>query len=394
MPARPGVSYGKRPRADGRWQGYVVLAGNKRRTVIRPTEAEMQAEVDRIADQRDAGRELSTTDPRLGVFLVRWIEQRRDGVIGRRPLAPATVLRYEQLARLQIAPVLGTVRLSQLRPVHVDELLAELKRRGCSGTVRLQAFRLLHVALVYAERRGLIDRNPCDRVDPPGRDAVQERKLDVEAVAAVIRAATGHPCEAMLWLALATGVRQGELFALRIVDLDLTVALVSVREKVQWLPGVGSRRSPPKTSAGVRTMALPAVAVAALRKHLAELERSGRPNPLGLVFPSAAGTHFQASNWNKNVWAKWKEAARIDPQTPFRALTRKAHASLLVALGVDRETLRHRAGHTSAATTEAYYVQTVTAADQDAAKKLDAALRKLAAPPPTPKKRGRKRKQV
>lgn len=387
MPDRPGASYGKRPRVDGRWQGYVVVAGGKRRTVIRRTEAEMVAEVDRLADQRDRGRAPGTTDPQLGAFLVGWIQGRRDGTIGRKPLAPATVLRYEQLVRLQIAPTKGKVRLSKLLPITIDELLATLKEQSCSGTVRLQVFRLLHVALVYAERRGLLERNPCDRVDPPGRDAVQERELDVDAVTRVLVAAGGHPCEAMLWTAIATGVRQGELFALRIPDLDLDGAKVSIREKVQWLSGVGSRRSAPKTSAGVRTMALPAVAVAALRRHLADMAKSGRPNPLQLVFPSAAGTHFQASNWNKNVWAKWKEDAKVDPKTPFRALTRKAHHSLLVALGVDRETLRHRAGHTSAATTEAYYVQTVTSADQDAAKKLDAALRKLVTPTSQPKKR-------
>lgn len=385
MPDRTGVSYGKRPRTDGRWQGYVVLSRGRRRTVIRPTEAEMRAEVDRLADQRDQGREPTTGDPQLSGFLIWWVQQRRDGVIGHRPLAPSTVLRYEQLIRLQVAPCIGTIRLSRLRPIHVDELEAELRRRDCSGTVRLQAFRLLHVAMVYAERRGMVTRNPCDLADPPSRDAVQVRDLDVGAVAAVLHAARNHPCEAMLWTAIGTGVRQGELFALTDSDLDLDGARVTIRAKVQWLPGLGSHRSPPKTAAGIRTMALPAAVVAALRTHLAERKRLGRPNPLGLVFPSAAGTHFQASNWNKNVWAVWKEQANIDPSTPFRALTRKAHASLLVSLGVDRETLRHRSGHTSATTTENYYVQTVTSADEEAAKKLDAALRKLAAPAPKAK---------
>lgn len=391
MADRPGVSYGKKPRQDGRWQGYVVLTGGKRRTVIRPTEAEMRAEVDRLADQRNQGREPSTGDPPLGTYLDRWIEQRRDGVIGNKPLAPSTVLRYEQLVRLQIAPHIGTVRLSRLRAGHLDTLMDALRRAKCSGTVLLQVFRLLHVALKHAERRGLIDRNPCDLLDPPTRGAAQSRTLDTDAVTAVLQAARGHPLEAMLWVAIGTGVRQGELFALRRSDLDLDAAIVTIREKVQWLSGYGSRRSAPKTAAGVRTMALPAVAVAALRAHLAHQDEDGRPNPLGLVFPSKAGTHFQASNWNKNVWAAWKREAGIDPTTPLRALTRKAHASLLVALGVDRETLRHRSGHTSAATTEAYYVETVTSADEDAAKRLDQELRRLASAKPKADRKQRAR---
>lgn len=379
MPDRPGVSYGKRPRADGRWQGYLTLTGGRRRTVIRRTEAEMRAEVDRLAAQRDQGREPDTSDPQLGAYLDRWVKQRRDGVIGRRALAPATVLRYEQLIRLQIAPVLGTIRLSRLRPAQIDEVLAELGRQGCSGTVRLQAFRLLHVALVHAERRGLVTRNPCDLVEPPARESVQPRDLDTDAVAAIMAAARDHPHAALLWTALGTGVRQGELFALRWADVDLDQARLTVREKVQWLTGRGSVRSAPKTAAGVRVITVPGSVVAALRAHRERQVADGRPNPLGLVFPSRTGSHLQASNWNRNVWAVWKQTAKIDPATPFRALTRKAHASLLVALGVDLETLRHRVGHTSAATTLAHYVQATSAADQAAAASLDGELRRLAA---------------
>lgn len=378
---RRGVSYGKKPRADGRWQGYLTLALGKRRTVIRPTEAEMRAEVDRLADQRDAGREPSTGDPQVGTYLDWWTERRRDGAIGRHPLAPATALRYEQLIRLQIAPHIGTIRLSRLRPTHIDDLLALLRRAGCSGSVRLQVFRLLHVALVHAERRGMVARNPCDLVDPPGRDSVQVRELDTDAVSAILRAARGHHCEAMLWVALATGVRQGELFALRRSDVDLDGARLSVREKVQALPGRGMVRSAPKTTAGVRTMTLPAVAVAAIRTHLAAQDRAGRPNPHNLLFPARNGAHFRPQNWTRNVWSKWKRDAGVDAGVPFRALTRKAHASLLVALGVDRETLRHRSGHTSSATTDQYYVQAIGSADEDAARRLDAELRRLASAP-------------
>lgn len=378
MPDRQlGVSYGRQPRADGRWQGYVSLSGKRRRTVIRPTEAEMRAEVDRLAAQRDEGREPSTGDPQLGTYLDRWIEQRRDAIIGRRPLAPGTVIRYEQLTRLQIAPTIGTTRLSRLRAGHLDTLFDALRAGGASGTTRLQVFRLLHVALKHAERRGLVDRNPCDLLDPPSRDAVTIRELDTDDVTAILQAARGHPQEAMLWVAIATGVRQGELFALRRADVDLDAATVAVREKVQHLAGLGAVTSAPKTAAGVRTMSLPAVAVAALRSHVAAQDAAGRPNPLGLLFPSATGVHFRASNWNRNVWRVWKDAASIDPTTPFRALTRKAHHSLLVALGVDPETLRHRAGHTSAATTMAWYVQTVSGADEEAARRLDAELRRL-----------------
>lgn len=393
MTDRPGVSYGKKPRADGRWQGYVVLTGKKRRTVIRPTEAAMRAEVDRIADQRDQGREPGTTDPTVTAYLTRWIEQRRDGVIGRRKLAPSSVVRYERLARLQIAPHIGTIRLSRLRAGHLDGLMDALRLAGESGNARQQVYRLLNVALKHAERRGLIERNPCGLLDSPQREPVRERVLDTDAITAILHAARGHPQEAMLWVAMATGVRQGELLSMRWEWIDFEDGTIRIKQKVIHLPGLGAVEDEPKTAAGKRTMSIPAAAVAALRAHREAQERAGRPNPKGLVFPSRTGTHLQPRNWTRDVWEPWKREAGIDPATPFRALTRKAHMSLMVSLNVDRETLRHRAGHTSATTTETYYVQTVAEADVEAAKKLDAELRRLASAPPKGKQPPAKRER-
>jgi integrase len=73
--------------------------------------------------------------------------------------------------------------------------------------------------------------------------------------------------------------------------------------------------------------------------------------------------------------------AGTDGSTPFRQLTRKARHSLLVALGVDPETLRHQAGHTSATTTMDHYVLAMSASDEAAASRLDAELRLLASRP-------------
>jgi integrase len=389
MPDRPGVSYGKKPRPDGRWQGYVVLTGGKRRTVIRPTEAEMRAEVDRLADQRDQGREPGTTDPTVLAYLTRYMADRRDGIVGTRPLAPASVVKYERLIRLKVAPYIGTVRMSRVGAGHVDRVMDGLRETGESSHGRQQVYRLLAVAFKHAQRRGLLSQNPCMLVDVPQREKHRVRDLSTEDLAAVLVAARNDPREALLWLGVATGARIGELLALWWTDIDLDGAAITIRRAVQLIPGAGSVVSEPKTEAGIRTMALPAVAVAALRNHRARQDRDGRPNPLGLVFPSSRGTYVNEANWRRDTWEPWKQAAGIDPKTPFRQVARKAHASLLVALGTDPETLRHRSGHTSAVTTFTHYVQTVSTADREAAKKLDAALRKLAAPP---KKRRRRRK--
>lgn len=384
-------SYGTKPRKDGRWPGYVTLAPGKRRVVYGRTEAEMQARVDALVRMQAEGRDPPARDYTVQVYLSWWVQQRRDGVIGGKPLRPSTVIRYEILIRVQIAPEVGLVRLSRLRPSHLERLYAALavdtdERKKSSARTRLHVHRFLHVALKYAERRGMLLRNPCDLVDPPFVEPREPRELDERDVAAILKVASGHACEAMLWVAIAGGLRRGELLALLWADVDLDKGIVWVREQVQRLTGMGQVRSEPKSRAGKRPMMLPGVALAALRDHADRQERLGRPNPLGLVFPSRAGTHFEQQNWSRDVWRPWlREAKRrkltgLPETTKFRELTRKAHSSLLVALGVDPETLRRRMGHARVDVTYAHYVQSLMSSDARAADLLDRELRKLAGP--------------
>lgn len=372
-------AYGKKPRADGRWQGYVTLASGRRRYVVERTEAAMKAGVDALVRQQAEGRDPPTRDLTLGAFLYDWITRRRAGTLGAKALRPSTAIRYEILVRVNIAPEIGRVGLRRLRPDDVDRLLDALRRRGVGARTILHAYRLLHVALKHAERRGYVVRNPCDLVDPPQVAPTAPRELDERDIARVLKAAGGHRDEAVLWVAISTGVRRGELFALRWPDLDLDAGRVDVREQVQRLPGVGQVRSEPKSRAGVRTLALTRVAVTALRAHRKRQVESGRPNPLDLVFPSRTGTHVEPQNWNRDVWRPWLKAAKLPPSTKLRDLTRKAHSSLLVSLGVDPETLRRRMGHARADVTFQHYVQSLASSDEAAAEALDRALRKLVA---------------
>lgn len=383
-------SISSKPRADGLIPGYVTLPDGNRKRVYGRTPEDVERKINDELRKIAEGRPAQTRDATVTAYLNGWVARRR---LIKKGLAASTVQRYEEHIRLHVAPTLGARRVSTLVIADLERLYTMLRKQGLSGSTIHRVHSFLHVALKDAERRGEILRNPCDLIDPPSDNPRPRKALDTDAVILYLQAAGGDDYEALWITAAETGLRQGQLFALRIEDLDLDDGSLGSPEKVRRVIGEGMKRSAPKTENSNLRMAIGGWAVAALRMHLAHLEASGRPNPLGLVWPNLAGGHLEPQNFNPRVWRPFLKAAGIDEATQFRALTRKVHASVAVAENVDAATLRSRMGHADAKTTLDHYVLAITDADRQAARRIDTALRKLARQEPSKKRRGQDRGQ-
>lgn len=365
-----------KPRAsDGLWPCGVTLPSGEPKRMYGRTKAEAEAKVAVELRKIAEGRPSAPRDALVGDFLDGWVLRRQRT---KRGLSPGTVVAYEQLIRLHIAPYIGQRRVSTLVAHDLERLYQILRDKGLSESTIHRVHSLLHVAFKDAERRGETLRNPCDMIDAPADTPRPRKPLAMADVVKYLKAAREDPDEAFYVLAASSGLRQGELFGLRIPDLDLDDGQIAVPEKVRRIPGVGMVRSKPKTAAGDRTMAIGGWAVAALRVHLDSLSSSGRPNPQQLVFPSRAGTPREPQNWNRRQWRPFLKRAGIDERTEFRELTRKVHASVAVAEHVDPVTLRNRMGHTDAQTTLDHYAKLITDQDREAARRIDRALIRLA----------------
>lgn len=382
------------PDKTGRYRGHITLDGVRHERRDRDRAA-VVAQIAALARQAAEGRAPPKRDPTLLEWLTEWIDRRNTN--GR--LRDSTLVSaYEPLVRLHIAPRLGKVRLSKLTTDQLERLYTELltKRRQVarkdgavapapplSAQTVLNVHRLLHAALKAAERRGLVLRNPAALAEPPVVRREAARELDPFTVAAVLRAAAGHQDEALIWLAIGTGLRQGELFRLRWSDVDIPNGRLTVRERVRRIPGVGFDVAPPKSAAGIRTIVLPGIVLAALRAHRERQptlpRRRGRGGAFvpDLVFANGAGGYVEQQNWLVRVWRPLLRRAGVDETIPFRELTRKAQASMLVHMGIDAEALRRRMGHADASVTFRHYTLAVTGGDAQVATSYDRALRAL-----------------
>jgi integrase len=223
----------------------------------------------------------------------------------------------------------------------------------------------------------MLGRNVASAIRPPKVEAQEIEILRSEEMADLLAKLDGHALYPIAMTALGTGMRRGELLALRWEDLDLNGATVTVKRSVEETKS-GLRFKNPKTKHGHRTISLPPSSVNGLRahqRHQLELRIAlgqGRPGPATLVFSTPDGSLMSPDNLSRN-WRRVTTSRKL-PRVKFHAL-RHTHASALIASGLDVLTISRRLGHASPAVTLAVYGHLFRNRDKEAADAIEVALR-------------------
>ena len=360
----------------GRRTSYASFKGSKRQA---------QAELTRLLAQAAGGGHVDPSGLTVGEYLrTRFAHWKATGVISAR-----TAQRYQQLIDNQINPYIGTRPLQRLSPHDLETWHTKLMTSGRKGrngrpdgesgvssrTIG-HAHRVLAKALRDAMKHELVVRNVCTIERAPKVVAEEIEILTPQQLNDLPALLHGHVLEALAMVALHTGMRRGELLALKWGNVDLeNEEMIRVRESLEQTRE-GLRFKPPKSKAGVRDIKLPAIVVDVLQAHRTrELERrfmlgQGRPGSNDLVFPSANGTPREPDAIS-SAWSKLSHELGLD--ISFHAL-RHTHASYLIDLGIDVVTISKRLGHSSPAVTLQIYAHLFRKDDSKAAAAIDKAL--------------------
>jgi integrase len=286
-----------------------------------------------------------------------------------------TAQRYRQLVENQIAPHIGTRILQKLTRLEVEGWHTTLKNAGLAARTIGHAHRVLSKALTDAERDGGVVRNVCKFQKAP-RVADREMVI-VRDVPTFLAKIGGARLYVQGVVALLTGMRLGEILALRDRCLDLDRKVIEVNEALEETKAKGIVFKTPKSKAGRRRITLPDIAVDALREHRKQLLEVrmklglGKLAPDDLLFPNLHGEPLRPSA----VSSDWGELADDIgmPEITFHGL-RHTHASQLIASGVDIVTISKRLGHAKPSVTLAVYAHMFTSDDRKAADAINAAL--------------------
>lgn len=360
-------------RQDGRWMAQVDLGwqdGKRRRKALYGrTKAEVQDKLRETLHRRDHGLPPVPEQETVGSFLRRWLDHKL-GKVRRR-----TWKRYEQIVRAHLMPGLERVRLARLTPQDVAACLRRVETSKSAYTAR-GARDVLRTALNQALRWELVSRNVAALTDAPRHRPGQIRPLTPEQAATLLDAAAGHRLEGLITVALAVGLRQGEALGLRWEhDVNFKTGVLAVGQTLER-GGPEPRFGDPKTERSRRTIKLPGVVTAALRRHrrrqLEErLAAGARWVDSGLVFTSRIGTAVDRSSLQKAFKALLRTAGL--PDIRFHDLRHTA-ATLLLTQGVDLRTIMDTLGHSHISLTMNTYAHVMPKLQRGAAAKMDAIL--------------------
>lgn len=362
----------------GLYAAHITGEDGKRKYFYGKTKTKVREKLNAALLEKQQGILVIGPQQTLKDYLAHWLEHSVKGII-----RPRSYERYEATVRLHIVPIVGKVKLQSLTPQHVQTLMYQKLKEGLSATTVSAIHGVLHKALDDAMKLDLVGRNVSEAVSPPRKSHKEIQPLSAEQARQLLDAAKGHPQEALFVLALATGMRRGELLGLKWQDITLgeRVGVLEVRRALVRLPTQMGREggdlyieAETKTKSSRRSIALASFAVEALKAHRIRQEEMKQAAgdawcEHDYVFCSADGTHLDPGSAVLRQLKKLLEKAGL-PDIRFHDLRHSA-ATLLLQKKVHPKVVQELLGHTKISMTMDVYSHVMPTMQEEAMEKLD-----------------------
>lgn len=344
-------------KADGRWyvQGYI---DEGQRRIRRKVSASTRSEAIKRWEQRKAeaakgGRRFGQPKT-VAELLDHWLKVRSP------ELKYKTLVGYQGALDRHLLPHFGSRKPTAVTVADVERWQHELEKQGLSCSSIHQARTVLKQAFDMAIRHGDVTSNPVGLARPPKKSPKRIEALTLDQAQKLVQALPPDDPQVRVrvLLALALGLRQGELLALRWEDVDLASSqpTLTIRASLQRQTGRALVRVTPKTATSHRRISLSEELVQALGSLSLEqtrlrLQSGGTFNPEGYVLVSSKGTPIDPANDRKH-WYRLLESAALPP---VRVHASRHTAATLMLKEEDMHVVQQILGHSSIRTTVDIY---------------------------------------
>ena len=323
-------------RPTGSWRARYRAPDGQRHSQTFERKADAEAW---LASQQTDQKRGAWVDPRAGrltfeAYATAWLDNRPR-------LSPRTREDYGDILAVHLVPKFGRMELSQVSPSAVRHWFEGLADQYPARAAK--AYRLLRAILNTAVADERIVRSPC-RVDGAGVERSPERPTATLAEVDALVAAMPERLRLVVLLATWTQLRRGEILGLRRKDIDFIHRTLSVAKTRQRLGSGTEVVGPPKSSAGVRTIAIPPHLVPAVKEHIDRYVGAGSE---ALVFTGErTGESLHPSSLNK-AWTRARKVSGTG-HLHFHDL-RHTGNTWAAATGASTKELMARMGHASPA---------------------------------------------
>lgn len=288
------------------------------------------------ADGKPVPRSAAST-PTLAEYAPTWVSDRLTS--RGEPLRPRVRDLYDTPLRLHILPTFGSIRLAKITTAGVRAWYSDLVGpAGPGASTAAKCYRLLRSILATPVEDGHLVANPCT-IKGAGVERAAERSAPTVEQAHRLAEAIKPRIRILVLLAAFVGLRKGELLGLRRCDIDLERGEITIVQQRQLDRNGNHLVGPPKTEAGTRTIAIPAVLLDALADHL---DMFAQPGDDGYIFTGVKGGPL-TPHVLQGAWAKARGEVGL-PDLHFHDLRHLA-GTLAAGTGAGTKEIMYRLGH-------------------------------------------------
>ncbi len=305
-------------------------------------------------------------------------------------LALTTYGNHQRKLTLHVLPVIGHMRMDQINQFHLMEILREMKRQdgkeeALSYHSKQDVYRTLKSVFKYAVKWGVLEKNPMDGIEKPRpNDTVDQQKemqvYEEEEIDTLMQLLQSEPYmwRMLFTLALAAGLRKGELLGLEWKDVDFVNKQIYIRQTIV-LTKQGPHIKTTKTKNSKRYVSLPDSVIDELKayrkfwvKEKLAMGEEWKEEEREWLFTAENGKHLYPTSPTQ----RWVKFTRKNEIRHIRLHDlRHTSASILIAQGVHAKIISERLGHSDISVTMNTYGHAFKSADRAAADKLDTLFR-------------------
>ena len=368
-----------RKRKDGRWEGRYTAGYDPKtgkriiKNVLGKTQAEVKEKL-KTAIEETRGLDVSRSEEyTVATWLRTWY-----ALYAKPNIRVATADRYQLMIETYTIPRIGDIKLKNLTSRQLQKFYKDLLEDGrvnrksgkgnpgLSSTTVRSVHLMLHCAFQRAIKERLIPRNPTEDCIAPKMHKIEMKILPPEHMKAYLDAADQRGLLPMFYLELVSGLRKGELVALRWDDLDTQNRTISVSKQYVRNPDGSLELTRPKTENSVRLVSIPQTVVELLIQEHAKHPDSP------YLFPSPLTGEMYHPDSMVNLHKKILKDAGLE-HLRFHDL-RHTFATTALQNGVDVKTVSSMLGHFDAGFTLRTYTHATRQKQDEAAQTMGSVL--------------------
>jgi integrase len=365
-------------RKDGRWVAELTLEDGRRKPFYATTQAGAIAKLKQAQYEMKQGILATGPNQKFETYLRQWFEE-----IHALKFRASTYKTYRGMIDNHILPALGHFPIQKITAQKIQSLYSEKSKAGFSPSLVRSLHKILRPAFDNAVKWRLIAYNPCNSLSLPSERSRKVESLTIEQAQYLLKSVRGKPLEAFVVLALTTGMRHGELLALRWEDINFAVdttrgageeglGSVYIHRTVSHQGSLKFVEGAPKTESSERIILIPLHVCNILNAHRAKqnelrLKAGEQWEERDLVFCNRHGgflrQHVVAERFHKLLDEVGLPRMRVHD-------LRHSAASIMLAMGVNPKLIQQILGHSHLSMTMMKYTHILSSMQKEAAEKI------------------------